>query len=57
MVAYNLARQFDRKGLEIVFVFGISKKDFVDAYHEFSTRFSGNVRLIQKGVRAMLLEA
>jgi hypothetical protein len=57
VVAYNLARQFDRKGLEIVFVFGISKKDFVDAYHEFSTRFSGNVRLIQKGVRAMLLEA
>jgi glycosyltransferase involved in cell wall biosynthesis len=46
VVAYNLARQFDSKGLEIDFVFGISKRDFVDAYQEFSTGFSGNVRLI-----------
>jgi glycosyltransferase involved in cell wall biosynthesis len=46
VVAYNLARQFDMKGLEIDFVFGISKKDFLDSYDEFSTRFSGNVRLI-----------
>jgi glycosyltransferase involved in cell wall biosynthesis len=46
VVAYNLARQFDEKGLEIDFIFGISKKHFVDAYQEFSTCFSGNVRLI-----------
>jgi glycosyltransferase involved in cell wall biosynthesis len=46
VVAYNLARQFDRKGIQISFVFGISKKDFPDAYQELSARFSRNVGLI-----------
>lgn len=46
MVAYNLTEQFDRKGLEIDFVFGISKKDCVNGYQELSTHFSGDVRLI-----------
>jgi hypothetical protein len=47
LVAYNLARQFDEKGLEIDFVFGISKKDFIDAYQEFPVAFLGLIPIIE----------
>jgi hypothetical protein len=30
VVVYSLTRQFDGRGLEMYFVFGISKKDFLD---------------------------
>lgn len=47
VVAYNLVKQFDRKGLEVVFFFGISKEHLrkaSDLYKSFD--FSKNVNLI-----------
>lgn len=46
VVTFNLVEQFDRKGLEVDFVFGISKKDFIDNYQNLSAHFSRHVNLI-----------